>query len=91
MSQATAVVMFHTTADDETGITNPRGNVNITPTPIVAAEFHRRVNTLGTVGDVPNVNAVVVTQTGAPGSSLTNVDVVPGVTPIACGRPKPND
>ena len=72
--------MFQTTAPAETGIIKPRGKVNITPTPMVAAEFHRLANTSGTVGDVPQVNAVCVTHTGEPGSSLINVASVPGVT-----------
>jgi len=91
MSLAKAVVMFQTTADDDTGITKPRGNVQTTPTPIVAAEFQRRANTSGTVGEVAHDSAVVVTQTGEPGSSLIGVDVPPGVTPIACGLPNPKD
>jgi hypothetical protein len=66
--------MFQTTADDETGITKPRGNVQITPTPIVAALFQRRANTSGTVGLVPHDNAVVVTHTGAPPLSCESRD-----------------
>jgi hypothetical protein len=69
MSQATAAVMFHTTALLETGITKPRGKVQITPTPMVAALFQRLANTSGTVGDVAQESAVVVTHTGEPGSS----------------------
>lgn len=91
MSLATAVVMFQTTTEDDTGTENPRGNVQTTPTPIVAAEFQRRAKTSGTVGEVAHDRAVVVTHTGAPGSSLIGVDVPPGVTPIACGLPKPKD
>ena len=69
MSQATAAVMLNTTIEDETGIIKPRGKVQIIPTPIVAAEFQRLRYTVGAVGEVAQVSAVVVTQAGAPGSS----------------------
>lgn len=91
MSLATEAVIFQTTAEDDTGITKPLGNVQMMPTPIVAAEFQRLANTNGTVGEVAHDSAVVVTQTGDPGSSLIGVLVPPGVTPIACGLPKPRD
>jgi hypothetical protein len=91
MSDASAVVMFQTTALDDTAIEKPRGHVHTTPTPAVAALFHRRANTSGTVGLVAQDSAVVVTHTGDPGSSRIGVDVPPGVIPIAWGRPKPSD
>ena len=42
MSQAIAVVMLNTTSEALTGTVRALGNVKIIPTPIVAAEFHRR-------------------------------------------------
>jgi len=83
--------MLNTTSDDETAITIPRGNVQITPTPIVAALFQRRMYVVGAVGEVPQVNAPVQVLAASAGSSACGVVVVPGVTPIAFGRPKPSD
>src|SRR3989304_7787622 len=81
--------MFHVTMLLETAMMSPRGNVRMTPAPIVAGRFRRRKKFNGTVGPVPHAKAVCKVPAGSATSSARTVIGVVGVTPIACGRPRP--
>src|SRR5678815_6021098 len=65
----------------------PRGNVKITPTPIVAGKPTRRMSIVGLVGDVPAARKLLVTAT-SPGFSGVSTTGDVGVTALAAGRPK---
>jgi hypothetical protein len=67
------------TIEDETGITNPLGNVQITPVPTVAGREILRKKFVGAVGPVPQANAVVTVPAGSPGSSANTVIGAVGV------------
>src|SRR5277367_6401301 len=81
-SQVGAAANSHTTIELDTGMTNPRGKVNITPVPMAPTVDKRLSKYVGAVGAVPHATQAVVRATGAlPSPSSTNVCGAVGVTP----------
>ena len=62
----------------------PRGNVQMTPVPIVAGSEIRRKSVVGLVGDVPHASAEYIVAAGFPGSSARSKTGEVGVIPEIC-------
>jgi hypothetical protein len=90
-SEATVAVIFQITKFAEIGMPNPRGNVQITPAPMVAGVLRRRKKFVGAPGCVVHAKQAVVTDAAALAlsDSAKKLTGLVGVTPFEDGRPKP--